>query len=149
MRKIMLALGLCFILGACNSPISGNVASDALPGGATGTLAQDFQAAAFNFDGAVKVGALDPTDPAPACAHAIDIMLGIEGTPPPNFTPENKGLISLAAIGYIRAQQLKKLQGQGLTVTPECKALIGQIVLDAAAGGIKGLPGGGLLPVFH
>ena len=94
-------------------------------------VGKDLVAAAYNLDQAVAIGALKPDDPAPKCVHGVLIQAGIEvppGTPAPgSFTPQKEGLVSIGSIAYIKAQQLK---GVKLVVPVDCKALIGQMVID-------------------
>ncbi len=139
------------LLAGC-STISGNPASDlrASSGLLGKTVAQGLLDATFNLDSAVKVGALDATDPAPPCFHSVLQQLGIDPAmptqgPDTSFTPRRSDLISEGSILYIRARQLQKLQGAGIQTPPACKALIGQFLIDAAGAGLKVQPGGGLL----
>ena len=155
--KDIIGLGFLLALGTvgCGSiskdlgaDISGATPSAARPG----TVTQGLLDAAYNLDQAVTVGALDATDPAPACVHGVLKDLGIDpanpSTPLPSFTPRVSDLISAGAVLYVRVQQAKRLQG-GIVVPADCKALIGQFVMDAAAAGIKVFPGTGLLPVLR
>lgn len=102
------------------------------------TIVNDLESAAYNLDNAVTVGALTPDDPAPKCLHDVLRVAGIE-TPPgttasQTFVPKNNGVASLGAIAYIQVQQAKRAGGQGITVAVDCKALIGQLVIDGATG---------------
>lgn len=150
----MIALGLIALaLAACgNVPVSADLKQDivqAVAGQSAGQgfVATDLQSAAFNLDEAVRVGALAANDPAPACLHGALKQLGLEGdqAKAESFVPRRDGLVSEGAVLYVRAQQLKKLQGAGVTVPVGCEALIGRIVLDNAAAVVKAQPGGGLL----
>lgn len=167
--KIIGVLALVATLSACGGKISSNIVTDAVqaqastaPVSANATQATtspkivtDLQSAEFNLDNAVTVGALSANDPAPACLHNALTQLGIEpgttASTPPSFQPKNDGFFSAAAILYIRAAQVKKLTGgNSIQVPVSCKALIGQIVMDAIAagnkvGGLSGLPGSGVL----
>lgn len=130
------------------------------------TIIDDLKGATDNLDQAVAIGALPANDPAPKCFHDVLKQAGIEvppGTAPPaSFTPHKDGLASLGSILYIQIQQAKAMQNAAtaLQVTVDCKALLGQFVLDGAAGlnkvgktalglsglGAFGVTGGLLLP---
>lgn len=150
MTRYSVVLGL--LLAGCAgepAPIGASfVPVVVLPERIQSTILTDFQSTAFNLDEAVRVGALQAEDPAPKCLHEAMKQLGLEGdsTPAASFQPKRDGLLSEGAILYIRAQQLKRLQGTGVTVPVDCQALIGRLLLDNAAALTKGLPGGGLLP---
>jgi hypothetical protein len=134
----LIALPWLAFLSGCTTQISASPINDVTGGtAAAGVLAKDFQSAAWNLDQAVSVGALAADDPAPACLHAILTDLGMEGPPPPSFTPRNDGLVSAGSILYIRAQQLKKIQGGGITVPVSCEAVIGRFTMDAVKAGVK------------
>ena len=154
-RTFAVCLALAFALPACSS-LSANVAQDVLavqtPAPTTpiaaatpaapsvvASVVTDLESASFNLDSAVGVGALSATDPAPACLHSVLTQLNIGGAPAQSFVPRNDGLVSLAAIAYIRAQQLKTLQSTGLTVSPACQAIVGKLVLDNMSLANKGL----------
>lgn len=139
----LLAVALVPLLGGCTSQIGANPLSGAL--GAQFTT--DLVSASYNLDQAVSVGALEVNDPAPPCLHAALIDLGV-GVTTPSFTPKNDGLVSAGAILYIRARQAEKLAG-GVTLPKDCKAIIGQVVLDAAGATKNLMPGGGLLPTIR
>lgn len=154
MRALLVAC-LALTLVSCTT-ISANPAKDTLvaSGRVGGVVQQGLLDATFNLDSAVKVGALDASDPAPACFHSVLQQLGIDPSmpaqgPDTSFVPRRSDLISEGSILYIRARQLQKLQGAGVTTPPACKALIGQFLLDAAAAGLKVQPGGGLLVPFR
>lgn len=138
-------------LSACstNLPISASPINDlASQSGQVGaTVVTGLQDAAFNFDNAVAVGALDKNDPAPACVHGILADIGQDvtvtltaATPVPStvgtgtsYTPKISDLISAGSVAYIRAQQAKKLLGgSGLTVPVGCEAIVGKVVIDGA-----------------
>lgn len=154
-RYVSLLLILIFA-GCATAPISADPIRDILPSG-PGTLGGVVVAglldATFNLDSAVKVGALDATDPAPKCFHGVLTQLGVDPANPvppgQSFTPKVSDLISAGSVLYIRARQLQKAQGQGVSVPAGCKELIAQFLLDAAAAGVKGLPGGGLAIPFR
>jgi hypothetical protein len=144
---IVCLIGL--LLTGC-STISGNLAADALKSsGAFGTtVRQGLLDASSNLDQGVKVGALDATDPAPGCLHSVLRDLGIDPNlpvqgPGTSFTPVVSDFFSEGSVLYIRARQVQKLQATGVKTTPECKAFIGQIMIDAAGAGLKLPPGGG------
>ncbi len=154
---LLLPMLLAGALAGCTAPISGSLTKDitatvapATPGHLGGVVIQGLTDAAFNLDEAVRVGALDKTDPAPACFHGMLTQLGVEvpagAVAPASFTPKVSDLISAGSILYIRAQQLKKLRGGGISVPSSCKELISTFMLDAAAASTDLLPGGGILP---
>ena len=151
--KLWLGL-ICFacLVAGC-AEISANPMRDLPHGNLGGVVIRGLQDATFNLDSAVKVGALEATDPAPKCFHGVLAQLGADPsapTPPgASFEPKVSDLISFGSILYIRAQQLKKVQGGGVAVPTDCKVLITNFLLDAAGAGVKGLPGGGLLPTFR
>lgn len=105
----------------------------------TSTFGEDLLATAYNLDNAIAVGALPADDPAAACVHDVLIKAGLEtpagAEPVKSFEPKREGVVSEGAIIYIRAQNLKGLQG--MEVSPRCKELIGQVVVDGAAAGRK------------
>jgi hypothetical protein len=153
--RLLATLSLLILCAGCSS-ISANLAVDA--GAGSGPLGKAIQQglldATFNLDSAVKVGALDAIDPAPPCFHGVLQQLGIDPSlptqgPGTSFTPKVSDLISAGSVLYIRAQQLRKLQGAGVQTPVACKALIGQFLIDAAGAGVKIQPGGGLLPVLR
>jgi hypothetical protein len=120
------------------------------------TIVTDLQSAAFNLDNAVAVGALSANDPAPKCLHGILQQAGIETPPgataPQSFVPKNDGVASLGAIAYIQVQQAKRFAGTGVSVPVDCKALLGQFVLDGMSGAAKVapiVPGLRLLPALN
>ena len=117
---------LALLLAGCTTISTNPVA---VPAGSF--VGKDLIAAAYNLDQAVAIGALKADDPAPKCVHGVLMQAGIEvppGTPAPgSFTPQKEGLVSIGSIAYIKAQQLK---GAKLTVPQDCKALIGQLVID-------------------
>jgi len=159
--RLTLTAAACLALGACATqpPISANPVQDVTQAAAAnslplvGTVQQGLLDAEFNLDNAIVVGALPKTDPADACLHGALTQIGIEpqangtpATPLPSFTPKVSDLISAGSVLYIRAQQLKALQGAGgLTVPVPCEAIIGQFVLDAGKAGAGALPGGNII----
>jgi len=129
---VLAMLGL--LLGGCT--ISANPIADVRAlfsgTGTGGIVARDMEAAKFNFDQAIKVGALAPDDPGAGCLAAVLQDLGMNA---PSYTPQRAGVLSEGAILYIRAQQLKRLQGGlGGELPVACKALIGQFAIDGARG---------------
>jgi hypothetical protein len=161
-RTLLLTAPLAF--GACTNPppISSNpgqtVVKDitAVAPAPVATIQTGLLNAEWNLDQAIAKGILPANDPADTCMHAALTQIGIEpapagtpsATPPESFTPKVTDLISGGAVVYIEAQQVKKLESGG-TIAPSCKQLIGQLVLDAAAVGIKAIPGGGILPAVQ
>lgn len=153
---LFLAIGLGGLLAGC-STISANPVQDVVTpakGNPLGkVIVQGLQDASFNLDSAVTVGALDAADPAPACFHSILKQLGIDNaspsTPAASFTPRRSDLISEGSVLYIRARQAQRFAGQGVSLPNDCKALVAQFMLDAAATAVRTQPGGGLLPVIR
>jgi hypothetical protein len=143
---------LTLALAGC-STISGDPLQDVPKGPLGRVVIQGLQDATFNLDSAVTVGALSADDPAPKCFHSILVQLGADpaspAAPGASFTPKVSDLISFGSVLYIRAQQLKKSQGGGISVPSDCKVLMTNFLLDAAGAGVKGLPGGGLLPTLR
>lgn len=142
------------LLVGCATPISKSLTTDiaaTVPNdrGASAII-QGLQDSAFNFDEAVRVGALDATDPAPGCVHGVLKDLGVEasaGTAPPAvFTPRVSDLLSAGSVLYIRVKQAERLAGTSVVVPTDCKALVGQLIIDVARQGLSVLPGAGLLP---
>ena len=105
-------------------------------------LANDLQSATSNLDQAIAIGALPAGDPSAACFHSILQQAGIEAIPgapvQQSFAPKNDGLASLGSIIYIQIQQQKALKP--ISISPECKALVGTFVIDGASGVAKALP---------
>jgi len=148
MRTLYLLLAI-FLLAGCVSTPSVITSQPTPPVLKSKTIVSDLQAAAYNLDQAVAIGALPADDPAPKCLHAVLIKAGIEvpaGQPPAkSFEPKNDGLASLGSIAYIQVQQAKALRGEKTPVSVDCRALLGTFVLDGAAGLAKVLPVRGLL----
>lgn len=142
MRKLgMLATVVAMVsLMGCATTISGPSPNVGIS--PTSTFGEDLMATAFNLDNAILVGALPADDPAAACVHDVLRKAGLElppgAEPAKSFEPKREGVVSEGAIIYIRAQNLKGLQG--LQVSQDCKTLIGQVVVDGASAGRKLLP---------
>lgn len=161
MKQIYSLLALGLILAGCTTisadPIHDVISAVPAPSSGSsiqGTVTQGLLDASSNLDKAVTVEALDATDPAPACLHATLKDLGIDPASPqstvPSFVPKVSDLISAGSVLYIRAQQAKKLAANGgLTVQIPCKALIGQLVIDAGKvlgkAALQSVPGLGML----
>ncbi len=149
MKIIAIIAALTLAGCATQPPISGNIGKDvvsSLPAPTSGpslqgTVTQGLLDASYNLDNAVTVGALDANDPAPACLHAVlkDIGIDPSSTNPaaPSFTPKVSDLISAGSVLYIRARQLEHATGSGITMTIPCKAIVGQMVIDAGAAAKK------------
>lgn len=145
-----LSLLLLLLLSACASTpnkIMGGTADSSSPVVipiTSPTIATDLQSASYNLDQAVAIGALAADDPAPKCVHGILQQAGIEVpagmSAPQSFTPKNDGVASLGAIAYIQIQQARQLTGRGITVPMDCKALIGQFVIDGLSAAGKSIP---------
>jgi hypothetical protein len=114
----------------------------------------DLQGMVSNLDNAMAIGALPADDRAAACGHDFLRQAGLENPSnapePKSFTPRRDGPLSDAAILYIQAQQAKQLAGTTrITVSADCKTMIGQFVIDGvmaarqAAGLIPGLRAAG------
>jgi hypothetical protein len=108
-------------------------------------IATDLTQTAINLNCAVSIGILQPTDPAVGCVNsalaasnlpAVTCSGGVAtvGVPAtttvPSFTATNAGLASAGSISYIKlAQQQARTP---VTISPACKQLLGQFVVDAA-----------------
>lgn len=161
MKRLLLLTPIILLVGCQNpAPISASPIQDiktAVDAGGTptiiGTVQQGLLDAEWNLDQAIVVGALPANDPADACLHQGLTQIGIEpnpngqaATPAPSFVPKISDLISAGSVLYIRAQQLKALQGGGgLQVPVACEAVIGRFVLDAGKAGAGALPGGSII----
>ena len=167
-RRTIITTAALLSVAACSNPApissnpattATNIVSNVIPGAASGQQAIQTQLlnAEWNLDQAVTIGILTTTDPVDQCVHQVNTQLGIEpvpsgGTVPPapaQFTPRMTGLLDSGAVAYILAQQARAAGQGGITVPTGCKAVIGDLVLKGAAGGIKLLPGGGLLPTLN
>jgi hypothetical protein len=110
--------------------------------------------AEWNLDQAIKAKVLPASDPADLCLHQVNTQLGIEpaaagapATPVASFVPRETGLIDTGSVVYIQIQQAKQVAAGGVAqIPPGCTSVVGMLVIDAASVGIKGLPGGNLLP---
>lgn len=152
-KPIVIVLALVFgaiFLGGCaisTSPLG------ALP--QDGVIANDLKAAVYNLDQAIAIGVLPEDDPAAGCLHGVLSDLGLDGTATAaqSFQPKRDGLISEGAVLYIRAQQAKKARANRIVLPKDCKAIIGQIVIDAAKVASRGarslIPGGGLISLIR
>ena len=156
MRIAAIILALALAGCASQAPITATPLSDGrigfLPNLHTPSSIEDgLKEAAANLDGAVKVGALLPDDPAPKCLHAVmaDLGLGPSDLKAPSFTPSTDTVLGKGAVAYIRARQAQRAAGAGQALPASCKELVGQFVIDAGRAGVKGLPGGGMLPVLR
>jgi hypothetical protein len=141
----LLLLPACTISGDLKSDIVASASSD----GAPNIVVQGLLDAQFNFREAMRVGALDKTDPALACVDSVLADLGVGAAEAERFTPRVNELIGAGSVAYIRARQLEReANGPGFKLSFDCKALIGQIVIDAgkvAARVGSNLPGGGIV----
>lgn len=108
-------------------------------------LITDLTSADWDAHQAITVGALDPSDPLPACLDAVEADVGVTGPTPPSYTPKLDGVISGGVQAYIRAQQLQKLSGGTINVPPSCDAVFGKVMRQALAAatklGVNGLGG--------
>lgn len=138
---IALALTVAALAGCATPP---QISASPMPAITNPTIVTDLQSAAYDLDNAVLVGALAANDPAPKCLHDVMQKAGIE-TPPgaaaaASFTPKVDGAASAGAVAYILAQQAKKLANGGVTVDPDCEALLGRVVIDGVNTTVKALP---------
>lgn len=150
LRPIMIVALCSILLSACVSTpnkIQGGTADTTSPvviPVTNPTIATDLQSASYNLDQAVTVGALSKDDPAPKCLHGVLQQAGLESTPgaaqAQSFVPKNDGVASLGSIAYIQVQQAKQLTGRGVTVPVDCKALLGQFVIDGLTTASKVVP---------
>lgn len=151
MKRFATILFAALLLGAC--------AITNAPGGVKqgGFVAKDLLAAKYNLDQAIAIGVLPEDDPAASCIDDVLVDLGLDANASPDavqsFDPKRDGLISEGAVIYIRAQQLKKIKEGRIVLPQACKAVIGQIVIDAARVAHKGLrsliPGSGLISIIR
>jgi hypothetical protein len=167
-QQHLVALASALLLSACTVQISSNPVADLLGGGQTAPAARvlvtDLQTAAANLDAAAAAGILDRSDQAPQCLHSLLKQEGIDtaaampaaagsagaaAASPASINAKIDGAVSAASVLYIRFQQLKKIENQGISLDPGCKQVIGQMVIDAAERGKGLLPGGRLLPPVH
>lgn len=147
-----LVFGAFFLSGCAisNTPFGVGVKQD-------GVVASDLKAAAYNLDQAIAIGVLPADDPAAACVNDVLVDLGLDADASPDasqsFMPKRDGLVSVGAVLYIRARQLEKAKATRVNLPTNCKAVIGQIVIDAAkvAGKVARsvIPGGGLISIFR
>jgi hypothetical protein len=133
--KALFVVLMALALISCATPITNNKGTGGIPISADSGVGKDLIAAAFNLDNAIAIGVLPSDDPAASCIHGVLKQAGIE-TPPgapavASFVPQDKGAVSVGAIAYIRAQQLRDLKG--LTVPVGCEAIIGKFVVDGLA----------------
>lgn len=89
---------------------------------------QDLRDADFNFSEAQRIGVLPANDPGALCVHAVLTQVDVANE---SFVPRTSGLVSGASLVYIRAQQAKALAAAA-RISPDCEALVGRIVIDAA-----------------
>ncbi len=161
-RHISRGLGLAtaLALAACSNPapISSNPATTVtnIVANVTGTQgSKDIQTqlinAQWNLDQAKALvpPILAADDPVDACVTQINVQIAAGSSPSGSFTPRTTGLIDTGSAAYILAQQALKAKNGGLAVPVGCKAVIGDMVLKGASGGIQLLPGGGLLPTLQ
>ena len=104
---------------AVNNPIGQKYQPTTAPGK---LIVNDLKAASMNLNSAVRVGALNADDPAPAC---VQNALARFGDGQETFEPELAGVVSLSSVAYIQARQLENRA----PVSIECKALLGDILL--------------------
>ena len=132
----MIRAALCAALltvGACAPTISAHPTGGLIGGQVTQGLIDS----AWNLDQAIGIGVLPASDPAAACLHATIATMGLDATvPTATFRPRVTDLISAGSVAYILARQAQV----PVVVSPGCKALIGQIVLDAGQMGARSLP---------
>lgn len=157
MKYVAIAF-LAVVLAACGTvsadlkqDISGGIVKD----GPSDLVVRGLIDASWNLNEAVRVGALLPDDPAPACLKSTLRDLGVDPDAPaaeplPSFAPRVNGPISGASVLYIRARQLERATAEpDFKLSFECKALVGQIVIDAGRAarriGSAILPGGGVI----
>jgi len=135
-----LPLGALLALGACTLPPQMNP-SPPPPPAPSASVQTGLLNAEWNLDQAIAIGMLPANDHADACMHMALVRLGIEppppGSPPPkppaSFTPRVSDLISGGTVLYIQTHQARKAS-TAPTVLPSCMQIIGQFVLDGAAG---------------
>lgn len=122
-------------------------------------LAKDLLSAAYNFDEAVKIGALSATDPAVSCIHDALKQAGLEGAAAADrqsFVPRKDGVVSLGATLYILAAQARVQASHRFELSPQCLEIVGRIHIDAlkltTKAGLAAIPGaisGGIVGDVH
>lgn len=110
--KTLLSLILVFSLAGCAT-----LANDPV-------VKADLASASANFEQAVKLGLLAETDPGVTCMRAVVAKTAADVS----FAPQVDGLISAGSVAYIAAQVGKK----GITIDPQCEALVGRVTIDGA-----------------
>lgn len=115
------------------------------------SIVKDLKSAAYNLDQAIAIGVLPEDDPAAGCVHSVLSGLGLDDTDTAaqTFMPKRDGLISRGAVLYIRARQLEKAKATRADLPSDCKAIIGQIVIDAVKVVRSVLPGARLISIFR
>jgi hypothetical protein len=127
--KLLTVLLALIALSGCASTIS-NSTTTLEP---DGIVIRDLRAAAFNFSEAQRIGLLPDDDPGATCVKSVLARVDL---PSESFTPQREGLISGASVAYIRAQQAKAMAAAA-RIGPDCEAVIGRIIIDAARVGIR------------
>lgn len=130
-----------------------NIATAVVPsaGGRSQAIQTQLINAQWNLDQAKELvpPILAADDPVDACVTQVNALIAGGNAASTSFTPRTTGLLDTAAAAYILAQQANAAKNGGLAVPVGCKAIIGDLVLKGAAGGIKLVPGGNLLPTLQ
>lgn len=126
-----------FMYGCSSTPqISSNPRADLIKNSKIGDrVVQGLKDAKTNLDNAVTVGILADDDPALLCVADVLKRLGVGEEEGMSFEPVISDLISAGSVAYIYKKILEDLRTGGLNVSNDCKALIGEIVIDAIRNG--------------
>jgi uncharacterized protein YfiM (DUF2279 family) len=140
-----------FLLPACmgvGPDLRGDIVAGVKGGTEPGLVVQGLLDAQYNLENAVAVGALPAEDPALPCVKSVLADLGVGQGEVQRFTPRVSELLSAASVAYIRARQLERERDTPFKLSADCKAIVGQIMIDfakVASKGVGALPGGDLV----
>ena len=111
-----------------SAPLSG--AAAVKPSG----LVLDAQSAMWDLDQAIIIGDLPAADNADKCLHTVLGTYGLDpsvtapaaatASTPKSFVPRNDGAISLGAIAYIKAEQIKAAGPLTVKIPESCGAVV-------------------------
>lgn len=113
------------IVGMLGCTVTGEISTSPDP---DARFVQDLRDADYNLTESQRLGILPANDPGAQCVHAVLTQVDVVNE---SFTPRTSGVVSGASIVYIRAQQAKALAAAA-RISPDCEALVGRIVIDAA-----------------
>ena len=136
-RQLLATTAIALAVSGCQNPppistapVPTSVQTVAQDVGLQTTINTDLADAQFDLTQAAQLGIIPANDPALTCLNAVQGVLN-PTTPAAQFTPKIGGAASTGAVAYILAQQAKAASGGGLAglVPPDCKALLGDIIL--------------------